>query len=122
MGMSISGFWFLNFSIDPFQLVDFKTRILPEHLYPKFRLQLEKFKNQNPDIDITEVPDDQGQDQVDADHPQDLTEDQRIERALGKENPDPIDEFIGKIVENARKERINFPADLTNIQKPRSFS
>ena len=108
--------------IDPFQLVDFRTRILPEHLYPKFRLQLEKFKNQNPDIDITEVPDDQSQDQIDADHPQDLTEDQRIERALGKENPDPIDEFIRKIVENARNERINFPADLTNIQKPRSFN
>merc|ERR1712089_18820 len=43
--------------IDPFQLVDFKTRILPEHLYPKFRLQLDKFKDQNPNIDITDEPD-----------------------------------------------------------------
>merc|ERR1711867_415499 len=30
--------------IDPFQLVDFKTRILPDHLYPKFRLQLDKLR------------------------------------------------------------------------------
>merc|ERR1712121_303900 len=42
--------------IDPFQLIDFKTRILPEHLYPKFRLQLDKFKAQNPHVDITETP------------------------------------------------------------------
>merc|ERR1712089_70373 len=108
--------------IDPFQLVDFKTRILPEHLYPKFRLQLEKFKNQNPHIDITEVPDDHSQDQVDDDHPQDLTGDQRVDRALGNENPDAIDEFIRKIVENARNESINFPADLRSTQKPRSFN
>merc|ERR1711962_1304235 len=80
--------------IDPFQLVDFKTRILPEHLYPKFRLQLEKFKNQNPHIDITEVPDDYSQDQVNDDHPQDLTGDQRVDRALGSNDPNEADELI----------------------------
>ena len=31
--------------IDPFQLVDYKTTIIQDHLYPKFRLMLDKFKS-----------------------------------------------------------------------------
>merc|ERR1712089_25469 len=108
--------------IDPFQLVDFKTRILPEHLYPKFRLQLEKFKNQNPHIDITEVPDDYSQDQANDDHPQDLTGDQRVDRAMANENPSGADELIRKMVENVSHENIDFPADLRRIPKPKSFN
>merc|ERR1712089_27425 len=65
--------------IDPFQLIDFKTRILPEHLYPKFRLQLDKFKEQNPNIDITEVPQETSQH---TQHTQEPTGDQRVETAL----------------------------------------
>ena len=38
--------------IDPFQLVDYKTRIIPDHLYPKFRLSLDKFKD---NINITQM-------------------------------------------------------------------
>merc|ERR1711955_132093 len=57
--------------IDPFQLIDFKTRILPEHLYPKFRLQLDNFKTQNPNVDITDVLEDSHQTQVDDNHPLD---------------------------------------------------
>merc|ERR1712080_442341 len=33
--------------IDPFQLVDYKTKIIPDHLYPKFRLHLDKFEATN---------------------------------------------------------------------------
>merc|ERR1712041_38994 len=73
--------------IDPFQLVDFKTRILPEHLYPKFRLQLDKFKDQNPNIDITEIPDETSQDQADINPSQELTEDQRVNRAMDNNTP-----------------------------------
>ena len=30
--------------IDPFQLIDWKDKTPPDHLYPKFKLFLEKFK------------------------------------------------------------------------------
>merc|ERR1712208_259523 len=73
--------------IDPFQLVDFKTKILPDHLYPKFRLQLDKFKDQNPNIDIT---DDTDNDSIQSQHIQGPTGDKRVERALtssDKNNP-----------------------------------
>ena len=107
--------------IDPFQLIDFKTRILPEHLYPKFRLQLDKFKDQNPNVDITEVPDDYIQDQTD-DHPPELTGDQRVDRAMENNNPSGADALIRKMVENVSHEDIDFPTDLRNIPKPKSFN
>ena len=46
--------------IDPFQLVDYKTRIIPDHLYPKFNLLLDKFKNQNKQnqVDLSELSED----------------------------------------------------------------
>merc|ERR1712120_96898 len=88
--------------IDPFQLVDFKTRIPPEHLHPKFRLQLDKFKDQNPNVDITEVPDETIQDQADIDHPPELTGDQRVDRAMENDVPSGADEIIRKMVANVR--------------------
>merc|ERR1711890_222340 len=44
--------------IDPFQLVDYKTRIIPDHLYPKFKLLLDKFKDQSKQkiLDLSELP------------------------------------------------------------------
>ena len=44
--------------IDPFQLVDYKTKIIPDHLYPKFKLLLDKFKDQNKQeqMDLSELP------------------------------------------------------------------
>ena len=108
--------------IDPFQLIDFKTRILPEHLYPKFRLQLDKFKSQNPSVDIAEVPDDSSQDQEDDDNPPDLTGDQRVDRAIGNNNPSGADVLLRRIIENEHSEDVDFPADLRNISKPKSFN
>ena len=108
--------------IDPFQLIDFKTRILPEHLYPKFRLQLDKFKEQNPNIDITEVPDETSQHQAENNHTQELTGDQRVERAMGNGNQNSTDEIIRQMVSNVSKETINFPTNLREIQKPKSFN
>ena len=108
--------------IDPFQLVDFKTRILPEHLYPKFRLHLDKFKSQNPQVDITDVPDDNSQDQIEEDYLPDLTGDQRIAKTMDADSPQGTDALIRRMVENVSPENIDFPTDLRNIQKPKSFN
>merc|ERR1712240_695211 len=84
--------------IDPFQLVEFKTRILPEHLYPKFRLQMDNFKTQNPSVDITELPNDSSQDQEDDDNPPDLTGDQRVDRAIENNDPSGVDVLLRRII------------------------
>merc|ERR1712243_504790 len=34
--------------IDPFQLKDWKNRTPPDHLYPKFKVFMENFKEQHP--------------------------------------------------------------------------
>ena len=34
--------------IDPFQLIDWKDRTPPDHLYPKFKVFMDKFKKQHP--------------------------------------------------------------------------
>merc|ERR1712237_263598 len=67
--------------IDPFLLVDFKTKILPDHLYPKFRLQLDKFKDQNPNVDIT---DDTENDSIQSQHIQGPTVETDQERKGGR--------------------------------------
>merc|ERR1712120_23002 len=105
--------------IDPFQLVDFKTRILPEHLYPKFRLQLDKFKDQNPNADIT---DDTDENTIHSQQMQEPTGDQRVERAMNNNDQNDTDEIIRKMISNIRKEPINFPPNLTDIKKPRSYN
>merc|ERR1711873_167841 len=89
---------------------------------PKFRLQLDKFKSQNPRVDITEVPDDSSQDQENDDHPPDLTGDQRVDRAIGNNNPSGTDVLLRRIIENVNSEDVDFPADLRNISKPKSFN
>ena len=108
--------------IDPFQLIDFKTRILPEHLYPKFRLHLDNFKTQNPDVDITDVPEDSQQTQEDDDLPQDLTGDQRISRAMESNNSSETDVLLRRIMETEHSENVEFPTDLRDISKPKSFN
>merc|ERR1711942_362037 len=105
--------------IDPFQLVDCKTRILPEHLYPKFRLQLDKFKDQNPNADII---DDTDEDNTNSQRIQEPTGDQRVERAMNNNDQNYTDDIIRKMISNIRKESINFPPNLTDIKKPRSYN
>merc|ERR1712163_50425 len=105
--------------IDPFQLVDFKTRILPEHLDPKFRLQLDKFKDQNPNVDITDETDENS---IHSQHMQEPTGDQRVERAMKSNNQNNTDEIIRQMISNIRKEPINFPPNLTDIKKPKSYN
>ena len=34
--------------IDPFQLIDWKDRTPPDHLYPKFKVFMENFKEKHP--------------------------------------------------------------------------
>merc|ERR1712240_363356 len=65
---------------------------------------------------------DLNQDQEDDDHPPDLTGDQRVDRAIENNNPSGADVLLRKMVENVNPEDVDFPTDLRNIPKPKSFN
>merc|ERR1712240_252690 len=92
------------------------------HLYPKFRLHLDNFKTRNPDVDITDVPEDSQQTQEDDDLSQDLTGDQRISRAMESNSSSETDVLLRRIMETEHSENVEFPTDLRDISKPKSFS
>merc|ERR1712240_458567 len=91
-------------------------------LYPKFRLQLDNFKAQNPNVDITDVLDDSNQDQENDDHPLDLTGDQRVNRAIESNDPNGTDVLLRRIMETEHSENVEFPTELRDISKPKSFN
>ena len=110
--------------IDPFQLVDYKTRIIPDHLYPKFRLSLDKFKD-NTNIPQVELPTQQDnvstlQDTNEENEYQ--TGNERVTKAMESSASHGTDATIRKIVQYTTPEDIEFPADLREIKKPRSYN
>merc|ERR1711890_181856 len=121
--------------IDPFQLVDYRTKIIPDHLYPKFRLHLDKFKTKKGgkifdsvqtkepvEIDITQ---EEAIEPVEIDISQEETMEtgnERIAKAMDTPTPSEIDSFIRKMMQNQKPEEIAFPADLRDIRKPKSFN
>ena len=68
------------------------------------------------------MPDETIQDKSDIDHPLELTGDQRVDKAMENNVPSGADEIIRKMVVNVSNENINFPTDLRDIQKPKSFN
>merc|ERR1712115_461387 len=81
--------------------------------------QLDKFKDQNPNIDITDEHDENS---IHSQHMQEPTGDQRVERAMESNNQNSTDEIIRQMISNIRKEPINFPPNLTDIQRPKSYN
>ena len=84
--------------IDPFQLVDYRDRIIPEQMYPHFQLIMDKFKTQEDgeqidfsDIPILEGPEDPTYSQQESSQEEYLTGDQRVERAMASEDPQGSD-------------------------------
>merc|ERR1712240_671198 len=65
---------------------------------------------------------DLNQDQEDDDYPPDLTGDQRVDKAIETNNPSGADILLRRMVENVNPEDVDFPADLRNIPKPKSFN
>merc|ERR1712002_374299 len=110
--------------IDPFQLVDYKTRIIPDHLYPKFRLLLDKFKDGTniPQMDLSAQQDNTSTLQ-DTDEGNDYqTGNERVTKAMESNALHGTDATIRKIVQYTTPDNIEFPADLREIKKPRSYN
>ena len=107
--------------IDPFQLIDYKTRIVPDHLYPKFRLHLDKFKNTTDEVHL-DAPTQQD-DTLNTDETDEFqTGNERIAKALETGDPNRTDKVIRNMLQNNKQEDIELPADLRNVKKPRSYN
>ena len=113
--------------IDPFQLVDYKTGIPPEHMYPQFKLIVDKFKSQedNQQEDVSDLPilEDQehhtySQQEYEKEHDEIITGDQRIQNAVASESPHTTDNIIRTMMENTTPEIIEIPQDLRHIKNP----
>merc|ERR1712080_424325 len=106
---------------------DYRTRIIPDHLYPKFRLLLDKFKNQNrqQQMDLSEIPILQDQES----NPQEATDNEstfqtgneRITKAMESNIPHGTDATIKTMMQNTSPDYIEFPTDLREIKKTKSY-
>merc|ERR1712080_755584 len=98
------------------------TKIIPDHLYPKFQLHLDKFKTKKGGKIFDSV---QTKEPVEIDITQEEaieTGNERIAKAMETPTPSEIDSFIRKMMQNQKPEEIAFPADLRDIRKPKSFN
>ena len=113
--------------IDPFQLVDYKTKIIPDHLYPKFKLLLDKFKDQSKQeqMDLSELPiqpEKQPISQTPLEENEYQTGSERVAKAMRSNNSQGTDATIRNMMQNTHTESIDFPADLRDIRKPKSYN
>ena len=117
--------------IDPFQLTNWRNKTPLDHLYPKFKLFLEKFKygeftniaqttspgiNEDHDVqmlpahelhDVQMLPEHENQD--------DETGEQRLQAAKQKESPTGLDMVLQKLMDPAvAPEPINIPESLNH--------
>ena len=86
--------------IDPFQLIDWKDRTPPDHLYPKFKLFLENFKKglQSSTPEITHQEADKSM-QLSNSEEDMQTGDQRFHQAAGNPSPTGLVALIQKIMD-----------------------
>merc|ERR1712002_864407 len=106
--------------IDPFQIIDVKNMIVPEALYPRFKLQLDKFRNDTSEASPYE-PDEPNE--VDTDEAGNLpTGNDRLSKALNTANPSKTDKIIKRMLQSDEQEDVEIPTDLRNIKKPRSYN
>ena len=78
--------------IDPFQLIDWKDRTPPDHLYPKFKLFLENFKNGH-QVTLPAITYQETQEPVQTDDNDFGTQsgDQRLQQAMCSSEPTELD-------------------------------
>ena len=102
--------------------MDYKSRIIPDHLYPKFGLLLDRFENQKKQNQRnTSKPSEENS----KDAPEEnihKTGHDRIEAALKLNAPQGTDAIIRKMMESTKPEAVNIPSNLKDIRKPTSYN
>ena len=111
--------------IDPFQLINWRDKTPPDHLYPKFKLFLEEFKKgiftdiprityEGPDDpDVQKVPEQDIQDHE--------TVEQKLQTAKEKESPSGIDMVLKKLMDTTMTpDPLDVPDSFANSKRPRN--
>ena len=108
--------------IDPFQLIDWKDRTPPDHLYPKFKLFLENFKKglQTSTPEITHQDVDKPMQPTNSEEEM-QTGDQRIHQAVDNPSPTGLDELLQKIIDpHIQSQQLDTPKSLSTSKRPRN--
>ena len=107
--------------IDPFQLIDYRDRVIPDQVYPHFQLIMDNFKKQDEE-DQMDIPNLEGPEETQELHQEDLlTGDQRVEKALAVDDPQGADKIIRDLMRK-NPEHIEHPQDLRGTKRPKSFN
>ena len=108
--------------IDPFQLIDWRDRTPPDHLYPKFKLFLDNFKKGH-QVSLSEITHQSSQeaDQLYNSEDEAQTGDQRLHQAMSSTSPTGLDTLLQRVMDpNTQLELLEKPKNLTTSKRPRN--
>ena len=112
--------------INPFQLINWKDKTPPDHLYPKFKPFLEEFKKgistKVPRIDY-EIPENHETQEVPQQEIANCkTIEQRLQAANEKELPAGIDLVLKKLMDTTMTtDPLDIPDSLASSKRPKNF-
>ena len=108
--------------IDPFQLIDWKDRTPPDHLYPKFKLFLENFKKGH-QVSIPEITQQSSESTTQQNNSDEevQTGDQRLHQAMSSTSPTGLDTLLQKVMDsNTQSELLEKPKNLATSKRPKN--
>ena len=108
--------------IDPFQLIDWRDRTPPDHLYPKFKLFLEDFKKGH-QVSIPEITHQGSESTTQQNNSEEdiQTGDQRLHQAMSSTSPTGLDALLQKIMDpHTQSQQLDKPKNLSTSKRPRN--
>ena len=108
--------------IDPFQLIDWKDRTPPDHLYPKFKVFMENFKNGH-QVSLPAITSQETQEATPANDSEVGTQtgEQRLQQAICSSESTGLDTLLKKIMDpNTQSKPWDKPKSLTASKRPRN--
>ena len=108
--------------IDPFQLINWKDKSPPDHLYPKVLEEFIRGKYTNiPQITSSGLDDPGVQMLPEQENQDDETGEQKLQTAQQNESPTGLDIVLQKLIDpTIIPEPLNVPESLTNSKRPRN--
>ena len=108
--------------IDSFQLIDWRDRTPPDHLYPKFKLFLENFKKGH-QANVPEITHHGSESTIQQNNSEEEMEigDQRLYQAMSSTSPTGLDALLQKIMDpHTQSQQLDKPKNLSTSKRPRN--
>ena len=110
--------------INPFQLINWKDKTPPDHLYPKFKLFLENFKKgifSNPPSITYKDPDDPNIQLPEEDDQNHETAEQRLKDAKEKGSSSRMDMVLKRLMDTTMTpDPLHIPDSFANSKRPKN--